>query len=137
MIFKPGVKGEFDRAVLYLTRLFEKRRRVKIETVTETRTLSQNSYIWTVFTHLAMETGSDKQSYYDYYLKKFPVFGELVIYGEIYTMEITMSHFSKEQMSYWINEIAVDARQEGFDIPEPETHKALEMYQEYKNLGMI
>jgi len=134
MIFKPTDK---DRAILFLTKLFEKKRHVKIEHITESKTLSQNSYIWLVFTHIGFETGNSKDDIYQYYLSKFPYHKEIDINGTIEIVLITLSKFNKDQMSSFIDNIVIDARQEGFDVPDPEDLRAVEMFNYYKQKGLI
>jgi hypothetical protein len=134
MIFLPS---ERDRAILYLDKLFERRKHVKIDPITESKTLSQNSYLWLVFTHVAFETGSNKDDMYLYWLNKFPKYKEITFQGEVCLVSISLSSFTKEQTSVFIDEVVTDARQEGFQVPDPEDKKALEMFQYYKNLGLI
>ena len=127
-----------ERALLYLTKLMDKGKPVKIEPITESKTLSQNAYIWLVFTHVAFETGSDKNYMYHLFLKRFPVFMEgKNLSGDIELVPATLSGFSKEQTSWWIDQIVTTLRSEGFDVPDPEDKRALEMYQYYKEKGMI
>ena len=134
MIFKPSEK---DRAIKHLDALFLKSKYVKIEHVPEAKTVSQNSYIWLVFTHLGFETGSNKVDMHDYYLDKFPRFKEIEHLGQSHQVRITIRGFSKEQMSSFIDEVVTDARMEGMDIPDPEDKKALDMLNYYRQKGLI
>jgi hypothetical protein len=134
MIFKPSEK---ERALLFLDKMFEKKRHVKIEHITESKTLSQNAYLWLIFTHIAFETGNDKDDIYQYYLNKFPYFKEININGEINQVKITLSKFDLMQYKSFIDNITIDARSEGFDIPDPEDLKAVNMYNYYKQNGLI
>lgn len=134
MIFKPH---EEKRAHLFLIKIFEKKRSVKIDHITESKTLSQNAYCWLVFTHIGQETGNTKDDIYRYYLDKFPYFKEIDINGEISQIQISLSKFNKDQCSSFIDNFVIDARQEGFDVPDPETKKAVEMYNYYKQKGLI
>lgn len=134
MIFKPTDR---ERALVFLDKQFERKKHVKIELVTESRTLSQNAYCWLCFTHIAFETGNDKNDIYYYYLDKFPKHKEVIINGEIHLVRISLSSFTKEQTSQFIEEFTADARCEGYDVPEPEEQKTLEMLNYYKQKGMI
>jgi len=134
MIFKPSDK---QRALLFLDKMIERRKPFKIEPITETKTLSQNSYLWLVFTHIAFETGNTKEDIYQYYLKKFPTFKEIEINGEIHQVQITLSKFDLMQCKVFIDNVTIDARQEGFDVPDPEDKKAVEMYNYYKQIGQL
>ena len=134
MIFLPS---ERDRAILYLDKLFERKKHVKIDPITESKTLSQNSYLWLVFTHVAFETGSNKDDMYLYWLNKFPKYKEIPFQGEVCLVSISLSGFTKEQTSVFIDEVVTDARQEGYDVPDPDEKKTIEMYNYYKNKGLI
>lgn len=135
MIFKPS---ELDRAILFLKGLFDKRKHVKIEYIPQTKSIEQNRYIWLVFTIIAEETGSDKNYMYHLFMKRFPVFMELKNeFGEMELCPITMSLWSKLQMSDFIDKVVTEARTNGFEIPDPEDKKALEMYDYYRQKGVL
>lgn len=134
MIFKPSEK---ERALLFLDKMINRKKPFKIDPITESKTLSQNAYLWLIFTHIAFETGNTKDDIYDYYLKKFPYFKNIEINGEIHQIQITLSQFDLMQTKSFIDNIAIDARQEGFDIPDPEDQKAVNMYNYYKQIGLI
>lgn len=134
MIFKPSHQPE---AVEYLCGLFEKQKTVKIDPVTESKTLSQVRYCWLCFTHIAYETGNTKEDIYAYFLNKFPTIKEISINGNLTSVMISLSQFTENQCSYFIDRFVIDARQEGFDLPDPEDRKAVQMYNYYKNLGTI
>jgi hypothetical protein len=57
--------------------------------------------------------------------------------GEIKLVRITLSAFTKEQNTVFIDEVVTDARIEGFDVPDPEDLKALEMMNYYRSIGII
>jgi len=135
MIFFPS---EIDRLLLFIKKQFERSRAIKIETLTESKSLNQNRYAWLIFTHIAFETGSDKNYIYHLFLKRFPTFQEgKNLAGEIELVPISMSGFTKEQMSVFIDSVATEARSEGYDIPDPEDKKAREMYDFYKSKGLL
>ena len=134
MIFKPSDK---ERALVYLDRLFEKKRHVKIQHITESKTLSQNAYLWLVFTHIGFETGNTKDDIYQYYLDKFPYFKEIDLNGEINQVKISLSKFNMDQCKNFIDNVTIDARQEGFDVPDPEDKKTVEIYNYYKQKGLM
>lgn len=134
MIFKPTDR---DRAIIFLDKQFERKKFVKIEPVTESKTLSQVGYIWLCFTHIAFETGASKNDIYFYYLEKFPKFKEVIFNGETTLVRVSLSAFTKEQCSVFIDEFTTDARMEGFDVPDPEDQKTIEMMNFYKQRGLI
>jgi hypothetical protein len=135
MIFYPITDQQ--RASLYLSNLFNKGKKVKIEPVTQSRTLSQNAYAWLVFTHIGFETGNFKEDIYQFCLDKFPLHKEININGEITLVRLTLSGMNKEQNSQFIDQFVTFFRTEGFDVPDSEEKKALEMYQWYKEKGLL
>lgn len=126
-----------ERMIIFLDKLIERKKIIKIEPITESKTLSQNNYIWLVFTHIANETGNTKEDIYQYYLKKYPIRKEIEINGLIDSIQVSLSKFTKEQTKVFIDQITTDARMEGFDIPDPEDLKINEMYNYYKEKGLI
>lgn len=129
--------NERDRATVYLTNLFNRGKTVKIEPITVSRTLNQNAYAWLVFTHVGTETGNTKDDIYQFCLAKFPVHKSIEINGIISLIPVTLSGMDKEQNSHFIDEIVTFFRSEGCDIPDPETKKALEMFNWYKERGLL
>ena len=136
MIFHPTQQ---DRANLFIKSILDKGRSVKIEPVTQTKTLSQNSYAWLCFTHIAeqMGTHNTKDDVYYHFLTKFPKFKEIEWNGETELVQITLSEFTKEQTKVFIDEFTTDARQEGYDVPDPEEKRIAEMFDYYKQKGKI
>jgi hypothetical protein len=134
MIFHPK---EIDRVITYVTKLFERGRSVNIEFITRTKSLSQVAYCWLCFTIIGQDTGNTKDDIYQLCLKKFPVFKTIELNGVLTMIPLTMSGFDKEQMSHFIDEFTTYFRSEGFDIPDPEDKKAVEMFQFYKERGLI
>lgn len=134
MIFNPR---ELERAITFIKKQFERGKFVKIEYITESKTLSQNAYLWLVLTHAGFESGNDKDDLYQYYIKKFSMTKEIEFNGVIDVVPITLSKFSKEQASRFIDSVCIDLRTEGFDVPNPEDKRVLEMYQFYKEKGLL
>jgi hypothetical protein len=134
MIFRSH---QLNEAICYLTGLFEKGKPVKIEPAPEKKSLSQNAYLWLVFTHVGYETGARKDDMYYYWLGKFPKYKEVYFKGELKLVPISLSSFSKEQTSRFIDEVVTDARIEGFQVPDPEDIKIMQMYEFYRNKGLI
>ena len=134
MIFHPK---ELERATKFITNLFERGKSVKIEPVTRTKTLSQVAYSWLVFTHVAQETGNTKDDVYQFCLSKFPAHKTIDLNGVISIIPVTLSGMDKEQTSNFIDQFTTYFRSEGFDIPDPEDKKAVEMFQFYKERGLI
>lgn len=134
MIYRPT---QIEQALIFLNKQFEKQKWVKIEAITEKKTLNQNNYIWLVFTVIAQDTGNMPKDIYQYYLEKFPTFKEIYINGENHSIVISLSGFSKEQTSVFIDRVVIDARQEGFIIPSPDDLEAINQYNYYKGKGIL
>ena len=136
MIFHP-TDLELQRANIYLKAIFEKGKKAKIEPIAGVKTISQNSYIWLVFTHIGAETGNTKEDIYQFCLKEFPVFKEIIICDELELIPVTLSGFSKEQTSHFIDQVVTYFRVEGYDIPDPEDIRCQQMYQYYRDRGLL
>jgi hypothetical protein len=90
-----------------------------------------------VFTHVGFETGNTKDDVYKFCLAKFPKFKEVTINGVIELVQITLSDMDKDQNRQFIDEFTVYFRSEGFDVPSPEDKRAVDMYNFYKEQGLI
>jgi len=134
MIFKPS---DLDRCIIFIKKAFEKGKPVKVEAINKTATLSQNNYIWLVFTHVGFETGNSKDDIYQFCLEKFPAFKEITINSEVSHIKLTLSGMDKLQKSNFIDGVVTYFVTEGFDIPDPEDLKIQEIYGYYRNLGLI
>ena len=110
---------------------------MKIEPIPERKTLNQNNYIWLVFTIIAFDTGNQAKDIYEYYLERFPTYKEIQLFGNSESVRLTLSQFTKEQASVFIDRIVTDARQEGFVIPDLGEKEAIEAYNFYKQKGLI
>lgn len=133
-IFKPS---ERELAIIFIDKQFERKKWLKIEHIPESKTLSQLAYIWLVFTSIAEDTGNEPKDIYDYYLGKFPTYKEIMINGETKRLQISMSAFTKEQQSIFIDKVCIDGRLEGYHIPSPEDKAALDQYNYYKSRGLL
>jgi hypothetical protein len=105
--------------------------------IKQVKTLSQNSYAWLVFTHVADETGNTKEDIYQYCLKKFPTFKSIELNGVIELIPVTLSGMDKEQASFFIDQFTIHFRSEGIDVPDPEDQKAKEMFEYYRMKGIL
>lgn len=131
-------KSQRNKAINFIDKHLYNNNKIEIKAFNKTKSLSQNAYLWLIFTHVAYETGNNKNDIYFYYLNKFPVFKK--IYNpskEEDLVPISLSYFNKEQTSFFIDNVVVDARQEGFDIPDPEDIKCSQMYDYYREKGIL
>ena len=134
MIFKPS---ERDQAIAYLDGIFKAKRFAKIERVTESKSLSQNNYCWLCFTHIAFCTGNDKDDIYHFCLDKFALRHEVKINGTSENIIVSLSKMDKDQCRIFIDKFIIFFAQEGIALPNPEDKKVVEMYNWYKERGMI
>jgi len=134
MIYKPSQR---EQAIIFIDKMFAKKKWIKIEHIPESKTMNQLRYIWLVFTIVADDTGNEPQDIYEYYLDRFPIYKEITILDEEKKIRISLSQFSIEQASYFIDKVVIDARQEGHVIPDPQDKAALEAYNYYKSKGLI
>ena len=136
---------EYINNITKLKEVFGKIKEIELSTgyllsfkkVKEAKTISQNRYIWLVFTFIADETGNTKDDIYKYYLDKFPSFKTIYVNKNEHYVNLSLSQMNKEQLSNFIDNVVIDSRQEGFDIPDPEDLKALQMYNYYNEKGMV
>ena len=108
-----------------------------METIAEAKTLQQNKYVWLAFSIVAFDTGNNTNDIYEYYLDKFPVYRFIDINGESKQIKVTLSNMSKDELSGFIDRVVVDARREGYKIPDPKDLEAIEQYNFYKRKGLI
>jgi hypothetical protein len=134
MTFRPS---DIDRLNIYISKQFERGKTLKVEPVTVTKTLSQNAYCWLVFTVISQETGYTKEEVYQFCLNKFPVHKEITIGDELILIQVSLSKMTKEQTSHFIDQFTIFFRSEGYSIPDPEDKRLRDLYNEYKNRGMI
>jgi hypothetical protein len=133
MIFKPT---ELTRLNTFVSKAFERGKSVSVEPISGCKTISQNRYIWLVFTHVAQETGNTKDDIYQFCLQKFPTFKTIEV-TETALIQLTLSGMSKEQTIFFIDQVVTYFWQEGFDIPSPDDLKCREIYEYYRERGMI
>jgi hypothetical protein len=129
--------NEIDRAIVYIKKLFERGKSIKIEQITQSRSISQNSYCWLVFTHVGQETGYTKDEVYQFCLKKFQFNKVIDINGITEMIPITLSGMTKEQNSQFIDQVVTFFRSEGYEVPDPEDKKTMDMLDYYKNRGIL
>jgi hypothetical protein len=134
MIFHSN---EIERLTIYVTNQFGRGKSLKVEPVTVTKTLSQLAYSWLVFTIISQETGYTKDEVYQFCLKKFPVHKEVTIGDTLTLIEISLSKMSKEQCSSFIDQFTTFFRTEGYSVPDPEDKRLRDLYNEYKERGLL
>lgn len=134
MIYKPSQR---EQAITFIDKMFERKKWVKIEHIPEKKTINQVAYIWLIFTIIAEDTGNTKDDIYEYYLQKFPTFKEIEIHGETKRVRITLSQFTIEQATVFIDRVVIDGQQEGFVLPDPKDKEALDQYNYYRQKGLL
>ena len=102
------------------------------------RTLNQNAGYWLWLTFLQEQTGSTKMELHDYFLDRYPIFNEVEINGKIRMVRIGTSGASIKQMSDHMNKIQIECSREwGIELPELEGNKIVDMYNDYREKGLI
>lgn len=134
MIFKPSKENE---AIDFVKESFAKKKWLRIDPIPETKSVNQNRYIWLVFTIIANDTGNESQDIYEYYLDRFPIYKTIYKGQAEISVRLSMSKFNKDQMTKFIDKVVIDARQEGYVIPDPEDKKVIDMYNYYRKRGLI
>ena len=96
------------------------------------RSVNQNAMMWMWFNCLAMETGSTKDDFHDYYCTKF-LSRMVVINGEEQWISSGTSKLDTVAMTYFLNQVQADAATEfGVTLPTPEDLYWEEFQEHYK-----
>ena len=130
-------KERNDYVKFVLSKDIKTAHRVEITKIQRPRTLSQNSYLWLLLTHVEQESGNDKSDLYYFMLHKYPIFKEMNYGGTTRLVQITSSVFDIKQMIYFISNIKRFFRQEGFEMPDANTKKMWLMYNYYSDKGIL
>jgi hypothetical protein len=147
-IIKMGVYTKDTRqfAFEYLNLLFENNKTVRVEEFKEKRTLSQNSGYWVWMTYLWQLTGYDKNVWHIFFLNLYPIYKEITIMNRIELVTIGTSEADIQQMSQHMNSIKLhceDPEKElkkaypFIEMPDLKAKKTLEMYNYYREKGLI
>lgn len=128
-------RNEFVEVVL--SRDIKTAHRAEFTKIQRPRTISQNSYMWLLLTHVEQETGNDKYDLYCWMLSRYPTCKEIVYNEKAYMIEITSSAFDVKQMARFISNIKRFFRQEGFEMPDANTKRMWDMYNYYSERGLL
>lgn len=102
------------------------------------RTLDQNAGYWVWMTYLQEQTGSTKKELHDYFLDRYPIFKEMIINHKIHMVRIGTSGANVKQMSDHMNKIEIEVSSEwGIILPDLEKGKIIDMYNNYKEKGLL
>jgi len=115
--------------------------RAEFTKIQRKRSLDSNAWMWVIFTHVEQETGNEKYDLYLWMLDRYPTFREVTYRkgDKIITkmVAISSSFFNQQEMCKFISNSSRFFRTEGFEIPKPNSKKALEMFEYYQNRGVL
>ena len=115
--------------------------RAELTKIQRKRSLDSNAWMWVIFTHVQEETGNEKYDLYLWMLDRYPTFREVTYRkgDKIITkmVAISSSHFNQQEMCKFISNLSRFFRVEGIEIPEPNSKRALEMFDYYYSKGLI
>jgi len=118
--------------------------RVEFTKIQRPRTISQNSYLWLILTCVQEQSYTDRYDFsiskddaYLIALNRYPVCKEINWGGTIRLIEITSSYFDVKQMSNFIKNLKRFFKMEGFEIPDANTQKMWEVYNDYLERGIL
>lgn len=131
MLFK---QSQSEQAITFLKEQI-KITPVEIKPYKHKKTLSQNNYIWLICTHVGYETGNTKETIYHFCIDKFAPINTRYIDNVEYPEKLTLSQFDKEQAIIFINNILAEFQE--YDLPNPEDIKCVQMYEYYKEKGLL
>lgn len=137
MIYGPGTYSEARARLEYLAM---EKKTIELKEYRKKRTLNQNNGYWLWLTYLQEETGTDKEVYHGYFINRFPTRVEIEINGKREVIQITTSHplMNTARMNVYMNRIEEHASLEfGISLPDLKSKEALQMYEYYKEKGLI
>jgi len=111
--------------------------RVEFSKVRRKRSLEANAYLWLLLTIEEDYTGTDKSDLYDYYLYKFPTFKNIEIAGKENLVPISSSKFDSKQMATFIDNVRREMAVNGITTPDPDSNRAMEAYEYYRERGIL
>ena len=123
----------FDRepAAIFQT-LRNGRYTITIAREDDPRTIPQNKLMWMWFGLIAKDSGSSRQEVHDYFCQKY-LDKPVTLFGNTVPGHQETKKLTKEQMSYFLEQIQAEAAREGMILPNPEDQYFEEFYQEFKD----
>ena len=104
---------------------------ITIKKASEKRSIPQNDLMWMWLACIERETGTPKDDIYMYYCKKF-LMKTINIGGRLERIYNTSSKLNSEQMTQFLDNIQLDAKQElGITLPRPEDRFFEAFYQQF------
>jgi len=111
--------------------------RAEFSKIVRKRSLSANAYFWLCITIGSQETGNDKMDLYYYFLDRYPTTKEVEIDGRICLFPISSSAFNVTQMRILTDNVRRELSMMGIATPDPDSERALEAYNYYRDKGLI
>ena len=111
--------------------------RAEFSKIRRKRSLNANAYFWLILTIGSHETGNDKDDLYYYFMDKYPTTREVEISDEIHLVPITSSAFNTAQMATLTDHVRRELAMMGIATPDADSDKLIDVYNYYKERGMI
>lgn len=93
--------------------------------------------MWLYLTIGEQDTGNERNDLYAYFLTRFPIRKDIEILDEIRSVQITSSQFNTIQMTQFIENIRRVFAEMGIYTPDPDSDKCIEIYNHYKDKGLL
>ena len=104
---------------------------ITIKRMPTKRSIAQNDLMWMWLACIERETGTPKDDIYMYYCKKF-LMKTICVGGKYERIYTTSSKLNSEEMTMFLNNIQLDAKQElGITLPRPEDRFFEAFYQQF------
>ena len=104
---------------------------ITIKRMQTKRSIAQNDLMWMWLACVERETGTPKDDIYMYYCKKF-LMKTITVGGKYERIYTTSSKLNSEEMTMFLNNIQLDAKQElGITLPRPEDRFFEAFYQQF------
>jgi len=111
--------------------------RAEFSKIVRKRSLSANAYFWLCITIGSQENGNDKLDLYYYFLDKYPTTKVVEVNNEIHLVPISSSAFNVTQMRVFTDNVRRELSMMGISTPDPDSERALEAYNYYRQKGLI
>lgn len=132
MIYKPSQRIQ---AINFIDKHFDNKSNIEIKAYRKKKSISQNAFIWLLCAHIGHETGNSKEDIYRHLIDEYAPLKTIYLDGKEIYVKLTLSDFDKNQAMEFINQIITNFSE--YDLPNPDDIKCSQMYEYYKEKGIL
>ena len=111
--------------------------RAEFTKITRSRSLNQNAYLWLCLAIASEQTGHTKEELYDLMIEMFAPAKGIEIFGLSLMTKLTSSNFDSIQMSRFIESTRNFLAQNDIPTPDAEDKRLEDIYNDYKDRGLL